>query len=377
MAETVLNIYDVSYLVHAGTSSDYKQNHIMGVQCGGISHLMEKVFLHISQGHSVALAFDSRNDRKEICKSFKANRVPNPEIYLQCNVLKSWCRRMGIPSYYVDGYEADEVIHNIVVNNYGIYNRVDIYSGDSDIAADLIDDRFRLIGTSTITPTITPESYQFAIKKGAVVQYNTVLPYIMFMGKASNNMDPLPTIEGVKPIELYNNYLSFCGSSNVPESERSLEKWMRLWLLRTKRDLDPRLVEEIRNRITLIYPRTLDPSVVEVPLGCKNRLNQQEVIKFMRLFGLKFSAINIGVRDQVLNTGELTDDEKRYFLNLRSQLETGTFAVDCDIPLEGQSGIRSDLDIAPFDDPEEDLNQNNVSLVDNPFMTSLFEDGEV
>ena len=54
-----LKIFDVSYLVHMGSKSNYKSNTIMGLQCGGLIYLMEKVFTHLSRGSSVALAFDS------------------------------------------------------------------------------------------------------------------------------------------------------------------------------------------------------------------------------------------------------------------------------------------------------------------------------
>ena len=366
MAKMILDIYDVSYLVHTGTASAFKANSIMGVQCGGISHLMDKVFLHISQGHSVALAFDSHNDRKEMCNTFKANRVPNPEIYMQCELLKQWCKQMGIPAYYKDGYEADEVIYNLVKQNYIIYNEVNIYSGDSDVACNLIDNRFTMIGTSTTSPTFNAETYPFSIKKGAIIQYNSILPYILFMGKPSNNMEPVRMRKG-KPIDLYENYLSFCNAQEIPEYDRSNEKWIQVWLLMAKRSLDSDVVQQIKDRVPLVYPREIPAEEVQVPLSPYNTIKKDEVAKFLRLFGLKYSAINMDLRDKVDFRSDLSQSEKQYFLNLRSQIDSGVFAVDADLPLNG-AGPVSDFTEFNFDD---------VDLVDkptdsNPFVTGLF-----
>lgn len=365
MAKMILDIYDVSYLVHTGTASAFKSNSIMGVQCGGIAHLMDKVFLHISQGHSVALAFDSKNDRKEMCNTFKANRVPNPDIYMQCELLKQWCKQIGIPAFYKDGYEADEIIYNLVKNNYLIYSEVNIYSGDSDVACNILDSRFNMIGTSTTSPTFNAETYPFSIKKGAVIQYNSILPYIMFMGKPSNNMEPIKMHTG-KPMDLYENFLKFCNAQEVPEYDRSNEKWMRMWLFMAKKNLEPEVVEQIKSRMVLVYPREIPESEVQIPLSPNNTINRDELAKFLRLFGLKYSAINMKLRNEVDFRSDLTLAEKQYFLNIKSQLDSGIFAVDTDIPMNS-SGPVNDFTGFNFDEVSSLPGDDS-----NPFVTGLF-----
>ena len=170
-----------------------------------------------------------------------------------------------------------------------------------------------------------------------------------------------------KPIDLYENYLSFCNAQEIPEYDRSNEKWIQVWLLMAKRSLDSDVVQQIKDRVPLVYPREIPAEEVQVPLSPYNTIKKDEVAKFLRLFGLKYSAINMDLRDKVDFRSDLSQSEKQYFLNLRSQIDSGVFAVDADLPLNG-AGPVSDFTEFNFDD---------VDLVDkptdsNPFVTGLF-----
>lgn len=316
-----LVIYDVSYLLHVGTKSAYKSESIMGVECGGLIYLMEKVFCHLSRGDSVALAFDSKCDKKELFPEYKATRELNTAIFVQNQMVFDFGLKMKLPVFKIDGYEADEVIFNLVRDNESIYQMIDIYCHDADIDCNLIRDGIRCIGCADKAPMITCENYQYEIFADTVIPYNAILPFILVFGKKSNNIPPLRLKHKAKNETIFRDFLSFCNAKNINSADYSSKSVVLRWLFSKVNLLDKEDYETLMRRINMIYPRGFSNKLI-VSCDCKNDIDRDEMVKFMRIFGLKVSANNMNVRDEVLRADN-SYERKRALLPYKNLSEVG------------------------------------------------------
>ncbi len=72
---------------------------------------------------------------------------------------------------------------------------------------------------------------------------------------------------------------------------------------------------------------------VNVPFVPRNGIDKSNMIKFMRIFGLRNSAINMGVREEVFSNIDLDSSEKNYLYNIASGLQSGVYAADNNLPM--------------------------------------------
>lgn len=147
----------------------------------------------------IAIAWDSKAKtyRHEQFTAYKGTRPPPPEgMYEQLPRLKSLLEAFGIPSFAMDGYEADDLLATICVKECekNADLRVGIASGDKDL--------FQLI-TSSIS-VLTPEFgfQKYTIYDPEKVQERfqiTPLQMIDYKSLVGDPSDNIPGVKGIGP----------------------------------------------------------------------------------------------------------------------------------------------------------------------------------
>ena len=101
------------------------------------------------ENDDVVICMDRKSSRKQIESTnteYKANRpedrFTDPDSAAIKNITELLKQVASV--FYIDGYEADDLVHAITKHYYHLYDRILIYTPDSDLAV-LIDDKVSLM----------------------------------------------------------------------------------------------------------------------------------------------------------------------------------------------------------------------------------------
>jgi DNA polymerase-1 len=166
----------------------------------GFGRMLDKLLMDFRpRWVSVIFDYERENFRHKIFPEYKANRVQLPEeLAWQMPYFSPLCESLGIATYAVKGYEADDVIGTLATR---LDRPVTIVTGDKDFAQ-LVSDRVMLFDPakdrwSGINEIV--ESY------GGVTPANFV-DYLAIVGDSSDN---IPGVKGIGPkgaIALINHF---------------------------------------------------------------------------------------------------------------------------------------------------------------------------
>lgn len=336
-----LVIYDVSSMIYAGTTSKYGtdyyakdngNNRLKGLPVGGIKRILNHAFLKLHERCAVLFCFDSKTIRKEMCAEYKSQRTPNPDVFIQNEMLLEICKRVQIPYLKQDGYEADDLISAVVHAHYTNFSEIEIITGDTDIASNLLSDRVKITGSASIYPNITVRDYQFAISKSHLVEYNQILPYYFCFGKPSNHVPPLKSSTAACQ-EVYLDFVKECEAQNIAPAFRSEISTFATWLLAKleRQELSAAEVEAYFARAQLVYPREVeDPAQIVFKLPGPEELCVSELKKVLKVYEL-YRIANIYHFDDVTSISPIPRDMLNNLMHWKTIYEGGGRLVDEDI----------------------------------------------
>lgn len=135
----------------------------------------------------------------------------NDQLMNAINMTQQMLEKAGVPCYYGNGYEADDLIFAVLEAAKAEYpdRQIDIVTGDADLIP-LVDDRVSVFMRSMKNTEsqhnsikknkyiqITPDNYQSAIEAMSAynkytVPYNTLLLVKMLRGDSSDNIPGIP-----------------------------------------------------------------------------------------------------------------------------------------------------------------------------------------
>lgn len=164
----------------------------------GFVRLLNSTFNRF-QPSNVILTWDSKNNkRKKIDSDYKIKRFKEPDENLfnfikQIVTLRTTLQEIGIPTFYKDGYESDDLIAiaickypKVSASNYPIDYRHLIYSSDNDLYQ-LLDDNVDIFnGTEILTKAEFIKRFGFEPRMYAI--------YKAMTGCSSDNVKGIPGI---------------------------------------------------------------------------------------------------------------------------------------------------------------------------------------
>jgi DNA polymerase-1 len=157
----------------------------------GFARLLLKILKEIKPDY-LAFAFDTKGPtfRHKEFKDYKIKREPPPEdLIKQIPIVKNMLDCFNIPTYEIEGYEADDIIAYFTKKGEENNLMVTIISGDKDV--------FQLINENVKVVSVYKEDYIYDEKK--VIEKYGIKPEQIpdFLALAGDTTDNIPGVKGI------------------------------------------------------------------------------------------------------------------------------------------------------------------------------------
>lgn len=347
-----LNIIDTSSVLYAGHLSKARNSKydtlagnpsIEGLPIGGVRYALQILVDILSKGDDCIFVFDSPTDKNKFYQDYKGNRTRDPAIHVQQLMLLDIIKGSKIPYLKVDNFEADDLVASIMNKYRGKYMQYQIYTGDADLAANIQDDHTTVVGVASIYPTINSYNFETAVKSGARVPYNCILPYFAIYGKPSNNVKPFSTAHVNNSLWL--SYLNYIKNTTALPGLGSTVSYFAAWLLRAleTKEFESSLIEELYGRISYVFPREFE-SVPDFEFNGFDGLDLKKFAFFLKALNLDYllpqihelSTMSVPKSKEMLN----------YLASYKQLYNTGVLAVDGDMSPDASYFSTSDSELS-------------------------------
>lgn len=197
----VLNLFDVSPFIHAGHVNKYSflENLVdtgvtartLRTPTGGTSLIFNTIYDIAGEGDMVFCCDRNPVIKKEMLPGYKGNRNHKHEIEIEKQAAEYILKKCNGTVLAYDGYEADDIIYTLVRKLHNNYDKIWIYTGDSDLYF-LVDDIVGVKPSSSKAKYVTRENYEEVIKKDSRIPYNTMTLSKIVYGDTSDCIPALP-----------------------------------------------------------------------------------------------------------------------------------------------------------------------------------------
>ncbi|MCK4251208.1 DNA polymerase I [candidate division WOR-3 bacterium] len=192
----------------------------------GFLNTLEKVKKRIGSEY-ICLTFDApgKTFRDEVYEEYKATRPPTPaDIPFQVEKVKQICQYLGIPSFELEGYEADDILATFALK---LKHKGEVYivTSDKDLMQ-LVSDK---IFVYDAYKDLIYDQKQVMKKFG--VSPERVGEYLALTGDASDNIPGVPGIGPKRAVEILKKYPGF---ENAIQNEKRIVEHKKQALLSKK-----------------------------------------------------------------------------------------------------------------------------------------------
>ncbi|AGF48397.1 DNA polymerase I [Candidatus Kinetoplastibacterium oncopeltii TCC290E] len=169
----------------------------------GVINMVRKLLFDYNTNY-IACVFDSseKTFRKEIFPSYKANRAHMPEdLIKQTKYIYKIIEALGLPIYYSNNFEADDIIGSIAAKISKISDLdIVISSGDKDLSQ-LVNNRVSIV--NTMNNEVLDEK---GVTKKFGVPPHLIIDYLMLIGDSVDNIPGVKNIGPKTAVKLLNKY---------------------------------------------------------------------------------------------------------------------------------------------------------------------------
>ena len=268
--KSALHIIDMSPVVYAGTynkrslipapepvmtADGYRERYI---PTGGTSMLFNILAQYMGTGDIVFVADRSPTIKREIRSSYKSQKSPNQLVQVSKEVAEYILTDCGFDVLYRDGYEADDVIANLVEQYYKQYDCIFVHTGDSDLYI-LVDDKVSILPTSSVAKLVHMDNYSTVCKAGVTTMYNTVVWNKFISGDSGKDIPAL----SAAAVEKIRKTIRV-----TPEYAKHFGNW------RYMRSLFEKVLPDFFDRLQLFYPLPIDEPLPIGGQGDKGRIRE-------------------------------------------------------------------------------------------------------
>ena len=195
-----LYLLDVSPFVHAGRVNKYARFEKLVEEdvtwktqvtpAGGISLIFNTLYNICGTGDIIACCDSNPTIKKDMFEGYKATRTHKPEVEINKQVAEYILRACNVTTVSMPGYEADDIIYTYIKTLHNLYDKIYIYTADSDLYF-LVDDKVEIRPSSSQAKAITKETFEKTVIHGAKWHYNTITIDKVINGDSSDNIPPL------------------------------------------------------------------------------------------------------------------------------------------------------------------------------------------
>lgn len=313
-----LHIYDVSAIVYAGTYK-YKNASYCKFPMGGVYNLMRNIIADLNTGKDIALCFDSKSKRKDMYPAYKADRAKNFSVYSQLEFLYEHLTRIGLACYKEDGYEADDLIYNIVERQKDKRSKIVILANDKDLAHNICQPNIELLAISSNATSLDWNSFERGLVKGKIIWRNTITAYKVCTNDKSDCIKGIYLEDGTPGSVLYDEFVKFCKDNRIPGAICRERAAFEVFL-ETRGNLTEKDLETLNLRMDLFFPFVIKNEDFRL-YSNKSNTNRNELSKFI-------ASIGDPRCKRTYRVSYALDDLNDELFRRARELETGEFAAD-------------------------------------------------
>lgn len=263
-----LDIIDVNSILHSANNVEtLASERANGCPNGGLIALFRKIAYLLSDDHYVICAFDSKTDRQTILKDYKANRTKVPEVILQQELAYNLLNDLNISCVKVDGYEADDLIYNLVNKYDGKVPRIYIHSCDKDLAHNVLNTRVEILTVNSNGYNINYNNFVevFAEKDLRTPKTMITLKKVL-MGDKSDNIRSFSSSTGASGKKLFRKVLAMVNEFDAydPYLNRTREF---AEIMIDALNLPENDKKELNKRMDVFFPKEISLSELVEPVS--------------------------------------------------------------------------------------------------------------
>lgn len=323
----VLKIYDASGVIYTGqyngfgSTASYK-----GIPTGGLFLLLQKIGECVQRDVPYIVAMDSPTNKQFILPGYKGSRPRDPKILFQNKLFYKYFGETSENVHKIEGKEADTLIAKAVVDNYRNGEQfIDIYGADYDLAHS-IDDRgmVRSMPVNSNVGAITRENFESMFSTRDIrVLFNSISMYKVLMGDNSDRVKPIE--HQLPPDKLFNLFLGLSIKDGYTGDKLKSMECVDNFILKATPLLGPEGIDEIRRRVSVVYP---NEHLVDKDLSYKGVINQTEALSIiLSITGCRRLADRLGIRFYE-DMGEMQEDARRMYTECHEVNKTRHFVTD-------------------------------------------------
>lgn len=204
-----LHIFDMLPFIHAGHVNKYSRLERLidlgstwttqVTPTGGCAWILKHVYQAMSEGDVVVCSDRTPTIKKEMLPEYKSNRDHKEVINVEKRAAEYILQKCNVSVLARAGYEADDIVYSIVKKFYNEYDKIYIYTGDSDLYF-LVDDKVSIRPSSSRAKSVDRDNYERVAKKGGM-KYNCMTTSKIIGGDSS---DCIPALTLDKQYEFAN-----------------------------------------------------------------------------------------------------------------------------------------------------------------------------
>lgn len=190
----ILHLFDVSPFIHAGHVNQYSKLERLvddGVTwktyvtpTGGTSFLFNTLYEVAGRGDCVFCCDRNPTIKKDMLPTYKNNRDHKHDISVDKGACEYILKKCGCTVLARAGYEADDIIYTLVQKLHNQYDKIYIYTGDSDLYF-LVDDIVEIKPSSSRAKSVNRDNYEQIAHKGGI-RYNCLTTMKILKGDTSD-----------------------------------------------------------------------------------------------------------------------------------------------------------------------------------------------
>lgn len=196
----ILHIFELLPYIHAGNRNklsklerlvDYGASFKTQVTpTGGTQFLLKAIHSASTSGDVVVCTDREPTIKKDMYEAYKAGRKHDRSIQVDQGAAEYIFPKCNITVIGRAGYESDDIVYSLVRKFYNDYDKIYVYTGDSDLYF-LVDKKVSIKPSSSRAKEVTLENYEKVAQKDGIT-YNCVTACKIVNGDSSDNIPPLP-----------------------------------------------------------------------------------------------------------------------------------------------------------------------------------------
>lgn len=254
-----LHLFDLLPFIHAGHINKYSKLETLRdngstwktlvTPTGGCSWIFNSLYTAIQEGDVIICSDRTPTVKKEMYPPYKCHREHKHDILIERMAAEYILQKCNFTVIARAGYEADDVIFSLVKKYHDQYDKIYIYTGDSDLYF-LVDDVVEIRPSNSRAKTVTRENYEKVAKKDGI-KYNCITTYKMLKGDSADGIAALTRAEqDVLASALYRpEFFEHLGNKDF------VKYWVNM------------LCPQFNYRVDLLFPIELDdmPDSIKLP----------------------------------------------------------------------------------------------------------------